>query len=163
MFNPSVVRLGRTDAINSNVREFTLEELVERKLEEYDSERQNHKYDGELRKTQNEQLAKRDELRKRQADAEKATEKEELQVKIIALTKKSKRQDIDWISNVRKVKSIRDAVILKESGFKMLFCKVHMLSALPFLVLHTTSCLDFRCILKQLSLMKLLRPSNYQP
>lgn len=90
LFNPSVVRLGRTDAINSNVREFTLEELVERKLEEYDSERQNHKYDGELRKTQNEQLAKRDELRKRQADAEKATEKEELQVKIIALTKKIK-------------------------------------------------------------------------
>ncbi|WEJ94805.1 DEAD-box type RNA helicase [Yamadazyma tenuis] len=34
LISPSVVRLGRSDAVNSAVREFTLEELVERRLAE---------------------------------------------------------------------------------------------------------------------------------
>lgn len=89
IFKPSVVRLGRTDAINSNVREFTLEELVDKKLESYDKESQN-KYNGDLRKTQNEQLSQRDLLRKQLSSCKNPDEEDSLRSKILDLTKKIK-------------------------------------------------------------------------
>lgn len=87
MFKPNVVRLGRTDAINSNLREFTLEELVDKKLESIETQHK-EKFDGDLRKKQNEQLAKREELRKQKGNT--PVEQEELIEKIKALTRKIK-------------------------------------------------------------------------
>lgn len=89
IIKPGIVRLGRSDAINSNVREFTLEELIDKKLEEIEKEA-NEKFDGGLRAEQNKNLAARDELRAKQDTIESAEEREACRLQITALTKKIK-------------------------------------------------------------------------
>lgn len=86
---PGIVRLGRSDVINSNVRELTLEELVDKRLEQIEKE-SNVEYNGALRKEQNENLAKRDALRTKQSDTENPEEREAIRLEIIQLTKKIK-------------------------------------------------------------------------
>lgn len=89
IFKPSVVRLGRSDAVNSNVQEFTLEELVDKKLESVDN-KSNNVYDGKLRETQNEQLAEREGLRKTLNNCQSTQESDILKAKIADLTRKIK-------------------------------------------------------------------------
>lgn len=89
ILHPGIVRLGRTDAINSNVRELTLEELVDRKLEAIEKE-SSAKFDGSLRAEQNENLAKRDELRAKQETFDSAEDREACRLQILSLTKKIK-------------------------------------------------------------------------
>lgn len=89
VIHPGIVRLGRSDAINNSVRELTLEELVDRRLEALEQEA-NEKYDGSLRTEQNENIAKREELREKQATAGSAQEIDAIRLEIFSYTKKIK-------------------------------------------------------------------------
>lgn len=89
LIHPVIVRLGRSDVINSNVRELTLEELVDKKLEAIEKEATD-KFDGSLRSEQNENLAKRDELRQKQNVTADGEEREAIRLDIMSLTKKIK-------------------------------------------------------------------------
>lgn len=89
IFKPSVVRVGRTDAINSNVKECTLEELVDKKLETI-TKKENEIYDGKFREIQAKQKAERDRLRvllDQESDPEKASK---IRSKYIEMVKKIK-------------------------------------------------------------------------
>ena len=81
-----VVRLGRSDAINSSVRDLTLEELVDKELQTKQTE---VVIDPNIRLEHTKCINERDELRKRLA-TESLEEKEitELEEKIRAINKK---------------------------------------------------------------------------
>lgn len=86
LIKPGIVRLGRSDVINPSVRELTLEELVEQKLNELD-DNSNKELMGALRKEQNQTLAERDKLRQEQNATEDPAKREALRLEILALTK----------------------------------------------------------------------------
>ncbi|ODQ64099.1 P-loop containing nucleoside triphosphate hydrolase protein, partial [Nadsonia fulvescens var. elongata DSM 6958] len=63
-FSPKIVRLGRSDAINPNVRELTLEELVEREAAKTETEK-NITPDAKLREEHSKVLAQRNSVREK--------------------------------------------------------------------------------------------------
>lgn len=89
VIHPGIVRLGRSDVINSNVRELTLEELVDKRLDALEKEAA-EKFDGSLRKEQDKNLAQREALRVKQNSLENGDEREAVRLEILSLTKKIK-------------------------------------------------------------------------
>jgi predicted DNA helicase len=86
LIKPGIVRLGRSDVINASVRELTLEELVDQKLNALD-DNTTKELMGALRKEQNQNLAERDKLRQQQSVTEDPAKREAFRLEILALTK----------------------------------------------------------------------------
>ncbi|CAN6621584.1 helicase Sen1p [Trichomonascus vanleenenianus] len=91
-FEPNVVRLGRSEAINSSVKELTLEDQVDKAVAQMEKASLDNGPDGSLRQQQTETVAKRNELRERLADASSLTadEFDELDLELRALNRKIK-------------------------------------------------------------------------
>lgn len=86
LIKPGIVRLGRSDVINASVRELTLEELVDQRLNALD-DNTTKELTGALRKEQNQNLAERDKLRQQQNATDDPAKREALRLEILALTK----------------------------------------------------------------------------
>lgn len=108
---PKVVRLGRSDVVNSQVRDLTLEDLVEQSLKKVDEPA-----DNGLRKQQNDLVQKRNDLREKFHNEQNLSteEYEELDNKIRDLSKKIKEtgRQLD-LQREQRVVATRDREVVR--------------------------------------------------
>lgn len=102
--SPKIVRLGRSDVVNIQVKDVTLEDLVERSLKKVEEP------DGSLRKQQNELVKKRNDLREQLKNRDLSIDgQKELDAEIKSITKNIKETGTQLdIQREQKVVAMRD-------------------------------------------------------